>query len=141
SNARRLANRASSQRSSTVVSLTRLNGTNIAFALRGSFLQKRRDTHTITIIQSYSCAFIQISSIRNRKRLSSPYSVIRAETVLPSFDAQDVTISSLKKQDATVSTSSPSELIKELARAMNPENRAFKWYVLDQMEEGASYEL
>ncbi|KAF9104524.1 hypothetical protein BGX27_010053 [Mortierella sp. AM989] len=80
------------------------------------------------------------------KRLSSPHTIIRAETLLPSFYENDVTISAQLKQAASSqSSSSPrsqkSTLLKELENGIDLQNREFKWYILEDLEHGASFEL
>ncbi|KAK3818918.1 MAG: hypothetical protein J3Q66DRAFT_400394 [Benniella sp.] len=78
------------------------------------------------------------------KRLSSPHTIIRAESLLPSFYKTDVTISALGQHAAAAAAvaTAQSPLIKEIvAEDTDLQNRDFKWYILEGLEDGASFEL
>ncbi|KAF8939568.1 hypothetical protein BGZ58_009356 [Dissophora ornata] len=75
------------------------------------------------------------------KRLSSPHTIIRAETLLPSFYENDIAISSQLKRLAPSPTSLLSGLVKDIAGGVDLKDRDFKWYVLEGLEDGASFEL
>lgn len=72
------------------------------------------------------------------KHLSSPHTIIRQETILPSFAVDDVTI-------AHRMASPPSEeedpLLQEAIGGGDLQNREYKWYALDALSQGASFEL
>ncbi|KAF9921753.1 hypothetical protein BGZ65_010091, partial [Modicella reniformis] len=74
--------------------------------------------------------------------MSSPHTIIRAESLPPFFYKDDVTISALKKHAAAAVQQSP--LVREMEineEGMDLLDRKFKWYVLDNLEDGASFEL
>jgi hypothetical protein len=77
----------------------------------------------------------------------SPHTIIRAETLVPSYYEKDVTIAALRKHaEAAEATPSPHHqsrpLIKEIESGkVDLQNREFKWYVLEDLEDGASFEL
>lgn len=80
--------------------------------------------------------------------MSSPHTIIRAESLLPSFYEDDVTISALRQRaanlhsSATPSSPGKSPLMEEIvAGGLDLQNREFKWYVLEGLEDGASFEL
>ncbi|KAG0220575.1 hypothetical protein BGX31_010839 [Mortierella sp. GBA43] len=81
------------------------------------------------------------------KRMFSPHTIIRAETLVPSYYEKDVTIAALRKHaKAAEATPSPHHqsrpLIKEIESGqVDLQNREFKWYVLEDLEDGASFEL
>ncbi|KAG0017033.1 hypothetical protein BGZ81_010934 [Podila clonocystis] len=74
------------------------------------------------------------------KHLSSPHTIIQQETIVPSFYADDVTI-------AHRMASPPSEdgeedpLLQEAIGGGDLQNREYKWYALDALSQGASFEL
>lgn len=73
--------------------------------------------------------------------MSSPHTILRAESLLPSFYKTDVTISALGQHAAAVATAQ-SPLIKEIvAEDADLQNRDFKWYILEGLEDGTSFEL
>ncbi|KAG0000717.1 hypothetical protein BGZ80_008238 [Entomortierella chlamydospora] len=77
------------------------------------------------------------------KRLSSPHTIIRAETLLPSFHENDL-IHVLLEQAATQQSlpgSQKGTLVKDVEDGIDLQNREFKWYILEDLENGASFEL
>lgn len=72
--------------------------------------------------------------------MSSPHTIIQQETILPSFYTDDVTI-------AHRMASPPSEegeddpLLLEAIGGGDLQNREYKWYALDALSQGASFEL
>ncbi|KAG0328032.1 hypothetical protein BGZ99_006384 [Dissophora globulifera] len=94
------------------------------------------------------------------KRLSSPHTILRAENLLPSFYENDVTLAALRKQETQASSRSSQDsskqetgtraekgvgagaLLEALAGGnVDLQNREFKWYILEDLEDGASFEL
>ncbi|KAG0257309.1 hypothetical protein BG011_004023 [Mortierella polycephala] len=87
------------------------------------------------------------------KVLTSPHTIIRTETILPSFYNDDVTIAAFRKQGSTAEAgiaASSSSATGAKGRALLQEisgsglalgNREFKWYVLKDLEDGVSFEL
>ncbi|KAK3841599.1 MAG: hypothetical protein J3R72DRAFT_153703 [Linnemannia gamsii] len=79
------------------------------------------------------------------KTLTSPYTIIRAEKVLPSFYENDVTIASQRtRRSSGLSTNinnNNSQLISEQAYGVDLQNRQFLWYVLKDLDNKASFEL
>ncbi|KAF9402769.1 hypothetical protein BGZ94_004830 [Podila epigama] len=72
------------------------------------------------------------------KHMSSPHTILRNETIRPSFYADDVTIQhrlETQKDDPLVQ-----EAIDKGGRNAL-ESREYKWYVLDGLSEGMSFEL
>ncbi|KAG0043562.1 hypothetical protein BGZ83_011264 [Gryganskiella cystojenkinii] len=83
------------------------------------------------------------------KPLTSPHTILRSEKVRPSFYASDVTIASAvrrKQVEAKDETGKGKKSIisGELSAILQEEdleNREFQWYVLQDLDEGASFEL
>ncbi|KAF9559059.1 hypothetical protein EC968_006756 [Mortierella alpina] len=77
------------------------------------------------------------------KTLTSPHTLIRAETVRPSFDENSETIAALRKRAASPKgAEQPSDLIREATEGgIDLQSREFKWYVLPDLDDGASFEL
>ncbi|KAF9281094.1 hypothetical protein BGZ88_011821 [Linnemannia elongata] len=73
------------------------------------------------------------------KTLASPHTIIRADTILPSFYENDVTIASQRtRQHSGSSLLSDSQ---PLAYGDGLQNRQFIWYVLKDLDNKASFEL
>ncbi|KAG0357807.1 hypothetical protein BC939DRAFT_459541 [Gamsiella multidivaricata] len=77
------------------------------------------------------------------KKLSSPHSVIRTETILSSFHKQNATISLLSKGATGLELPTPlaRTFVKDAIVGTDPQSRELRWYVLEHLEDGASYEL
>ncbi|KAF8980278.1 hypothetical protein BGZ46_004419 [Entomortierella lignicola] len=78
------------------------------------------------------------------KRLSSPHTIIRAETLQPSFQENELVLTLLKQAVDTHKASSVSEnsvLVKDMEDGIDLQDREFKWYILNDLEDGASFEL
>src|SRR5690348_8500485 len=83
--------------------------------------------------------YLRHASQHNRKTLASPHTIIRADTILPSFYENDVTIASQRtRQHSGSSLLSDSQL---LAYGDGLQNRQFIWYVLKDLDNKASFEL
>lgn len=78
----------------------------------------------------------------NRKTLISPHTIIRADTIMPSFYENDVTIASQRTRRHSGSSSlSDSQLVHEETFGVDLQNRQYMWYVLKDLENKASFEL
>ncbi|KAG9321648.1 hypothetical protein KVV02_005446 [Mortierella alpina] len=77
------------------------------------------------------------------KTLTSPHTIIQAEMVRPSFYENSETIAALKKRAASSKgAGQTSDLIREATEGgIDLQNREFKWYVLPDLDDGASFEL
>ncbi|KAG0202587.1 hypothetical protein BGX28_004933 [Mortierella sp. GBA30] len=80
------------------------------------------------------------------KVLTSPHTIIRSEAVKPSFYEKDVTIAALRmRANPSMNVGQAkvqSELIQEaVGGGIDLQNREFRWYVLQGLDDGASYEL
>ncbi|KAF9966513.1 hypothetical protein BGZ70_002126 [Mortierella alpina] len=77
------------------------------------------------------------------RTLTSPHTIIEAETVRPSFYEDSETIAALKKRAAhSKGAGQTSDLIREATEGgIDLQNREFKWYVLSDLDDGASFEL
>ncbi|KAF9144891.1 hypothetical protein BGX30_011111 [Mortierella sp. GBA39] len=76
------------------------------------------------------------------KTLTSPHTIIRADTILPSFYENDVTIASQRtRQHSGSSSLSDSQLVNEEAYGVDLQNRQFIWYILKDLDNKASFEL
>ena len=86
-----------------------------------------------------------------RKSLTSPHTILRSEKVRPSFYTNDATIASAvrrkqveEKEGQGKGKGKKSLISEELSAVLQEqdlENREFQWYVLQDLEEGASFEL
>ncbi|KAF9922053.1 hypothetical protein FBU30_007848 [Linnemannia zychae] len=74
------------------------------------------------------------------KILTSPYTMIRAEKIIPSFYENDVTIASQKTR-VLESLTSGSQFANEQSNFVNLQSRQFIWYALKNLEDNASFEL
>lgn len=83
----------------------------------------------------------------SRKQLASPHTILPAEKVRPSFYAHDATIISAKRrkqQEENDKVDGKVLFSGELSAVLQEpdlENREFQWYVLQDLDEGASFEL
>ncbi|KAF9577113.1 hypothetical protein BGW38_007884 [Lunasporangiospora selenospora] len=87
------------------------------------------------------------------KRLRAPHTIVRNESVRPSYYKDDVTVLSARKQrnkaqDNNEINSGPdpkkgilSQLDAEDGTGVDLETREFKWYALEDLEEATSFEL
>ncbi|GJJ76316.1 hypothetical protein EMPS_08675 [Entomortierella parvispora] len=90
---------------------------------------------------------LALADPKSWKQLTSPHTIHASEKVRPSFYANDATIVSArrrKQQEEQGQVSGKVLFSGELSAVLQEpdlENREFQWYVLKDLEEGASFEL